>query len=233
MIITHAAPEGWVDTSEAGVIQPSHVAGLVHNVIIETGDLIEGPAGPAGPAGADGAQGPAGPAGPAGADGAQGPAGPQGPQGPQGLQGDAGPVGPSVAGMVAFFARNTPPSGWLVCDGAAVSRSTYAGLFAALGTVFGVGDGVSTFNLPDLRGEFIRGWDGGRGVDEQRGFGSNQGGEIQSHVHETSGSMSSTKGPNGSVLYYMTAAAGATRATGGSETRPRNIALLACISTGA
>jgi microcystin-dependent protein len=67
--------------------------------------------------------------------------------------------------QVVAFARNTPPTGWLPCNGGAVSRTTYASLFASIGTTFGVGDGSTTFNLPDLRGEFVRGWDNGRGVD--------------------------------------------------------------------
>lgn len=62
------------------------------------------------------------------------------------------------AGMVQYFANSTVPTGWLMCDGSAVSRTTYADLFAAISTVYGVGDGSSTFNVPDLRGQFIRGW---------------------------------------------------------------------------
>jgi microcystin-dependent protein len=62
-------------------------------------------------------------------------------------------------------AAATAPAGWLVCDGSAVSRTTYAGLFAAIGINFGGGDGIATFNLPDLRGRFVRGWDNGAGRD--------------------------------------------------------------------
>ena len=78
------------------------------------------------------------------------------------------------AGMIAPFAMTTPPTGWLECNGAAISRSTYATLFAAIGTVHGAGDGSSTFNLPDLRASFIRGFDNSRGVDSGRSFGSFQ-----------------------------------------------------------
>src|SRR6185503_20590605 len=53
------------------------------------------------------------------------------------------------------------PSGWLNCDGSAVSRTTYANLFAAIGTTFGAGDGSTTFNVPDLRGRVIAAVDGG------------------------------------------------------------------------
>lgn len=90
------------------------------------------------------------------------------------------PAQPDVtgSGMVAAFARNTAPAGWLKANGAAVSRTTYAALFAAIGTTFGVGDGATTFNLPDLRGEFIRGWDDARGIDTGRVFGSSQKGSL-------------------------------------------------------
>lgn len=81
-------------------------------------------------------------------------------------------------GQVGFFARATAPTGWLKCNGAAISRSVYADLFAEIGTAFGAGDGVTTFNLPDARGEFLRGWDDSRGVDSGRAFGSAQKGTI-------------------------------------------------------
>ncbi|MEZ5781808.1 MAG: tail fiber protein [Rhizobiaceae bacterium] len=71
-------------------------------------------------------------------------------------------------GVVVPFPMTTPPAGWLICNGQAVSRVTYARLFALLGLTWGAGDGATTFNLPDLRGMFIRGWDNGRGVDPAR-----------------------------------------------------------------
>ena len=83
------------------------------------------------------------------------------------------------AGTVAYVAGSAAPAGWLKANGAAVSRTTYAPLFAAIGTRYGAGDGSSTFNLPDLRGEFIRGWDDGRGVDVGRALGSAQGDAIR------------------------------------------------------
>lgn len=82
------------------------------------------------------------------------------------------------AGSLLPSASTTPPRGYLKCNGQAVSRSTYARLFRAIGTTFGVGNGTTTFNLPDLRGEFIRGFDDGRGVDPGRVFGSRQSGTI-------------------------------------------------------
>ena len=87
------------------------------------------------------------------------------------------------AGMVAHFATSAAPTGWLKANGAAISRTAYAALFAAIGTTFGVGDGFNTFNLPDLRGEFVRGLDDGRGVDSGRGLGTAQAGQNAAHTH--------------------------------------------------
>jgi microcystin-dependent protein len=67
-------------------------------------------------------------------------------------------IGTLPAGMVMYFANSTVPQGWFQCNGAAISRTTYVDLFNAIGTVYGTGDGSSTFNVPDLRGQFIRGW---------------------------------------------------------------------------
>ena len=140
-------------------------------------------------------------------------------------------------GTVIYIAKNTPPTGYLKANGAAVSRATYAALFSAIGTTFGVGDGATTFNLPDLRGEFIRGWDDSRGVDSGRVFGSAQTDDLKSHAHQWNqyamNSLDTTGGPQivgadsgGSSLGWSS---GAISNTGGTETRPRNIALLACI----
>jgi microcystin-dependent protein len=60
-------------------------------------------------------------------------------------------------GVISAYGGDTAPEGWLLCDGTAVSRSVYANLFLAIGTRWGVGDGVSTFNLPDMRGVVLRG----------------------------------------------------------------------------
>lgn len=71
-------------------------------------------------------------------------------------------------GTVVAYAGTTAPSGWLLCDGAEISRTTFAGLFAAIGTAHGSGDGVTTFRIPDYRGRFLRGRDGGVGRDPDR-----------------------------------------------------------------
>jgi microcystin-dependent protein len=63
------------------------------------------------------------------------------------------------AGAVMQYAGSTAPTGWLLCDGSAVSRTTYANLFTAIGVTFGTGDGTTTFNLPDCRGRVVAGLD--------------------------------------------------------------------------
>lgn len=75
--------------------------------------------------------------------------------------------GPVPSGTIHTFAGTVAniPGGYLLSNGAAISRTAYAHLFAAIGTTYGSGDGSTTFNLPDLRGEFLRGLDNSRGVD--------------------------------------------------------------------
>lgn len=70
-----------------------------------------------------------------------------------------------LTGEIRAYAGDSAPSGWLLCDGSAVSRVTYADLFALVGERFGQGDNVTTFNIPDFRGRFLRGRDGGAGRD--------------------------------------------------------------------
>jgi len=93
-------------------------------------------------------------------------------------------------GSVHLMATTNVPSGYLKCNGAAVSRTTYADLFSAIGTAFGAGDGSSTFELPDLRGEFVRGWDDSRGVDSGRNFATAQGDNNKQHNHSASATTS-------------------------------------------
>lgn len=136
-------------------------------------------------------------------------------------------------GNVAYFAVQTAPTGYLKANGAAVSRTTYAALFAAIGTTFGAGDGSTTFNLPDLRGYFLRAWDDGRGVDSGRAFGSSQNDDFKSHSH-TVRVQQSIAGGGGYIRASEASTNGSAdlslvNVTGGTETRPKNIALLACI----
>lgn len=135
-------------------------------------------------------------------------------------------------GAVGFFARSTAPTGYMKANGAAVSRSAYAALFGAIGTTFGAGDGATTFNLPDLRGEFLRGFDDGRGVDVGRAFGSLQADEFKNHSHIQfwgQGGAGTLIPGNNIASLSIRSTVGPTGDAGGTETRPRNVALLACI----
>lgn len=149
----------------------------------------------------------------------------------------------------------TVPAGWLECNGAAVSRTTYAALFAVLGTTYGVGDGSTTFALPDLRGEFVRGWDHGKGSDPNAGartsrgdgttgdnVGTKQADEFRLHGHPFRTGDGSVGTPNGDGGLQREGAnnnnypafTGAVTGTsgqqiggsGGSETRPRNVNMM-------
>ena len=124
-----------------------------------------------------------------------------------------------------------------------MSRTTYATLFAAIGTTYGVGDGSTTFGLPDMRGEFARGLDDGRGVDAGRTLGSSQADEFESHNHSITSNFILGNTDNTRNNSDQVADRGATNAnydpnanptytaanSGGTETRPRNVALLYCI----
>jgi microcystin-dependent protein len=91
---------------------------------------------------------------------ATGPQGPQGPAGPAGPQGIQGVTGVAPTGAIFMWGAATPPGGYLLCDGTAVSRSAYAALFSIISTTYGAGDGSSTFNLPNFQGRFALGAQG-------------------------------------------------------------------------
>lgn len=144
-------------------------------------------------------------------------------------------------GAVSMFAANAAPTGWLECDGAAVSRTTYAALFAVIGTTWGAGDGSTTFTLPDLRGEFVRGWDHGKGTDSGRAFASAQLDALQNITGSFEVLRSSVQNPTGSFTTTDISGAASTGGTAdgdrvtfdaslvartSTETRPRNIALM-------
>lgn len=171
-------------------------------------------------------------------------------KGDTGAQGPVGPAGGLLpAGTIIHVCMNTPPTGFLKANGDAISRTTYANLFAAIGTTFGAGDGTTTFTLPDLRGQFVRGWADNGNVDTGRTFGSAQADTMQGHYHNFSGSTGSGNKPYGTIAgqssmgqwnppdnsttHVLTGPPqndgtnGATRTS--SETRPKNVALLACI----
>ena len=148
----------------------------------------------------------------------------------------AGLTGVSApAGSIIYYAGNTAPSEYIKANGAAISRTTYADLFSAIGTTFGAGDGSTTFLVPDLRGEFLRGWDDSRGVDSGRSFGSYQADDFKAHVHSKApGTLNNwfaiyARTGNWETERYGMSTYEDTNSTGGADTRPRNIALLACI----
>jgi microcystin-dependent protein len=151
-------------------------------------------------------------------------------------------IGNSVpAGQIISWGGIAAPSGYLLCDGTAISRSTYSALYRSIGTTWGVGDGVTTFNLPNLANMFLRG--AGSSV-----VGTYEADIFGSHTHTDSGHihysqpgtdfMSNTPG----VGVYASGSFGTTTNTvatsyanlqnsGGSETRPKNYRVLYCVKT--
>ena len=167
---------------------------------------------------------------------------------------------PALVGMIAPFSMETTTewrstNRWIICDGSPVSRTAYNHLFDVIGTTWGVGDGSSTFNLPDLRGEFLRGFDGGQGNDPDAAsrtggdaVGSSQLHMVRDHIHWTeswagyngsSGSYNPNNqgyggaGPYGNSVRTRVISDDTTQSnanfTGGSETRPRNKYVQYCI----
>jgi microcystin-dependent protein len=147
-----------------------------------------------------------------------------------------GPVG-----TITAYGGSTAPDGWLLCDGAPVSRSTYASLYAVISTAYGSAD-VNSFNVPDFRGRFLRGWDNAIGRDPDRAsrtamatggnagdaIGSIQTDAIQSHTHIYStpttanrdgGTGATYTNREGAVNSSTTGVAGARTS---AETRPTN-----------
>lgn len=131
-------------------------------------------------------------------------------------------------GTVLCYAGNAPPDGYLECNGASISRLKYRALFHEIGTTYG-SNSSTTFKLPDLRGEFVRGWDHGRGVDAGRDLGSFQEDAFKSHNHKHnaySTSGGSIGRPKREALTDSNPIQYNTSSEGDTETRPRNIALM-------
>lgn len=149
-------------------------------------------------------------------------------------------------GTILPFGSETPPAGYLLCKGQAVSRTTYSALYAVIKDNFGSGDGSTTFNVPDFRGRFLRGWDDGAGRDPDigsrlsmnsggnaaGGLGSVQDENVGSHTHPiTIGNFATAglgfqAGSNSSPWEARGASSSFTtqipNAPSGSETRPKN-----------
>lgn len=159
-------------------------------------------------------------------------------------------TGSFSSGQYGFFASSTLPTGWLLCNGAAVSRTTYSALFAVVSTTYGVGDGSTTFNLPNFQGIFPRGLNTtGAGSDPSRTLsGTPQGFAMQGHYHNTlsgnnfvsyatpgSGTANATIG-GGNYQRETSTGSPITDGTNGTpatttETRPINLAMVIAIKT--
>jgi microcystin-dependent protein len=154
----------------------------------------------------------------------------------------------SPPGSVIAYMGTTAPPGWLLCDGSLVSRTNYAALFSVIGTSSGSGDGSTTFNLPDMRGIFLRGVNGSRsdgladpddnttfrtnifsGGNMGNSVGSYQADQFASHTHTTPypypalnnngyTAHDGSGGFPGAMSFFQTV-----NATGGNETRPKNV----------
>jgi len=152
------------------------------------------------------------------------------------------------AGSIITMSHSTVPNGFLECNGAELSRTTYADLYAVLGDTYGAGDGSTTFNIPDLRGEFIRGFDNGRGIDSGRAIGTAQGDAIRNITgsHEEWASRGDQQfNASGAFTHSTGTLTGLSASSSGtttkwtfdasivvptaSENRPRNIAMMYCI----
>jgi len=162
-------------------------------------------------------------------------------------------------GSVHLMASTTVPSGYEKCNGQALSRTVYADLFAEIGTAFGAGDGSSTFNVPDLRGEFVRGWDDSRGIDSGRNFGTAQSDQNKQHNHSATSTVTDPghnhvyidqqahnegyrpwkagdndcgqRNKNTSNAFTGISVSTSIANDGGNESRPRNIAMMYVIKT--
>ena len=166
-----------------------------------------------------------------------------------GASGDPQVAGSGCAGgqvIQGYF--TAAPAGFLMCNGALVSRAAYPALWAhangaglvapdatwlaSAWTLFGAGDGSTTFRPPDLRAEFIRGADAGRGEDAGRALGTWQAGALQAHAHPLDDSILTEGVPGGGLGGSTSGVSGvpvATGSTGGPEARPRNAALAYCV----
>ncbi len=159
-------------------------------------------------------------------------------------------------GTMRFVPANAAPTGYLKMNGALVSRTTYAALYAfavASGNIsandgawvsgqFSPGDGSTTFRLPDYRGYFLRSWDDARGIDAGRAIGTVQADSVIEHIHKTTLAGSQSIGAGGSTVTSSNSTinggtilssgmrdAADSAWIGGTETRPVNLAALACI----
>lgn len=134
----------------------------------------------------------------------------------QNVDGGFVPVGASI-----LYNGASAPAGYLKENGATISRTAYAALFAAIGTTFGSGDGSTTFKLPDSRGEFLRGLDDGRGVDAGRSLGVWQADQNKAHQH--GGSVGNGGGHGHTASSGSAGSHGHTGSTGSAGNHKHNV----------
>ena len=158
---------------------------------------------------------------------------------------DLGNPAGSLVGSGLMWFLNTPPLGFLECDGSEINRTTYSNLYTVIGDSYGDGDGSTTFNLPDFRGHFLRGWDHGAGIDPNAGsrtdrgdgttgdnVGTKQPGEYEDHSHSVQ--VGTGTGPSNFIdrsSTYSGSVSSGTSSSGGDETRPINTNIMICIKT--
>jgi len=106
--------------------------------------------------------------------------------GPTGATGATGPTAPAATGSIMMFGSVTPPSGWVLCDGSAKSRTTFSALFAVIGTTYGSGDGSTTFNVPNMTARFAR--------HDTGNMGQSGGSDTHPHTHTVSSHAHSLSG---------------------------------------
>lgn len=163
------------------------------------------------------------------------------------LRGDSTWGTPSASGApvgsIVTMATSTVPTGYLECNGAAVSRTTYSALFTAIGTIHGYGNNSTTFNLPDYRGRFLRGWDHAIARDPDRAsrtamatggvtgdnVGSVQTDAFKSHAHGLNISTDVGVNANPQISGQGNTTLRSTASAGGNETRPINANVMYCI----
>lgn len=138
-------------------------------------------------------------------------------------------------GSVVAWPTASPPSGWRECDGSSLLRASFPNLFIVLGVTYGAADGTH-FNIPDYRGEFLRGMDPGATRDPDsasrtdRGdattganVGTKQGHQFASHTHDFPGAILSSSPTGSGATRVESQSTLTTVAAGGNETRPRNV----------
>ena len=134
-----------------------------------------------------------------------------------------------IGQLVMWTMDGALPDYLIDANGQNISRTAYPELFAKWGTRYGAGNGSTTFGVPDWRGEFPRFWDNGRGVDVGRALGSPQADEFKSHTHGGVPQRAGDSDRGGEVSWFSIDGIGQTEVAGGNETRPRNVAVRACI----